>query len=1346
MKGRHLGKKILVIASFFLLIAASAYGGFSLLVSAEDAAVIPVPDKDGVSELGTRNNPLFILEIVPNRSYGEVGYWISGCEPVDMEQLSISNLASEYQAGGFAVCTTTTENKYVFEIDPEELASGKGNWTKSGEERGYYQKVTDETGTISQKQAGSEFIYTYEGAGKGQYKWIQNDDTTMPTDHTADQVWMTIDRYTRNKMIFTHKNTFLKEAVGVPEEKLADYQSVVITVDPTDLANPDNLDLIKKADVIYINGKAPAVAGLPEIWKKFNKEGGELTNTSTNFQGSNDFTWETTMAIFDRTVSKNRAVIMMDATNSYLSPASENNAHKLCIMLLQMGPANFNRLYIKPGKIKTKQVGGKTVAYYVGAAGNQTVTAWNKDTFLSNNGGLELKNPDIIINNTTAGEGVYTFSGSLSLWEYLGTKTITETGVTRDAFDWYEHYDRYVKEDRDVNSARRSSISPAEAIFSMLDQEFHWADKNELNILEIQPYDDFIYGTGGWEVRYRKLFPYFMGAAGDIHVTTMTTYDFIGKIEDINARYDMIIIGLNTGSKNINQYSDANLNGKVYLSIGDKVYKETGTAKEGIRYSGNDITQKKLEELKDFMLSGRPVVLTGGRSDNADNFYTDTTRKKVSLKVDKATYLYRLADVIRQEGLNVYTPEQEQIQEVYRSNFRDKIFYEKQFNSYLLQEKISNSVCSLEFANKSNSGMYPVPYSYSLKGDGSIEEAFYNDSNTLKYRFKILGSGASYAVKLYIDNNGDGRYNGSIDTPTGAKQEGISNLKVKDDSNKSVAVNALKPNTWYTLTRHLDDTYQGIIPWKLEVNQTDNTSLRCSEINYTVIKKREEAKVEIKVLQVAIDAGTGNVSNSLNMQTDDRFQRYLQSVAEYKVNITCMTNQQFLAKFTVGHYDDFLEDYDMLILGFRDCCSYTNNPAAHQEIKDFINQGKSIIFSHDVIWDKDAGTERHYNAELRKILSQDRYNFDVGKKNSDQKEQSIYYNDTSNTMQRIPMQIYASGINYSDSSYDKYWKFYTDNSNKLVWSSDPADTNNSQKVYKDRNSTNYTTGWETTRISVANKGQITQYPFLIGDTIQVATTHFQYYQLDLEQEDMVVWYNLSDNQSKLMGGTNNGFYSSRENDSRNNYYIYNKGNITYTGLGHRNNLTNDEIKLFINTMISSYRAGFAQPRIVVTNEDVYTAGTGEQFLFISSDTDSVDVQDASVVKTVRFRVEEDSVVNTSDRKYYVSYHAWIPDPADSTKTIRVEMNPTAAEASTDVLATKNLNTGTVCSVTAGKGTNLNSDDEFSIQVPLKYFQGRSQLVVEMELMCNEIDEDGNEIALKSISKLNIVANLLFDLD
>lgn len=108
-----------------------------------------------------------------------------------------------------------------------------------------------------------------------------------------------------------------------------------------------------------------------------------------------------------------------------------------------------------------------------------------------------------------------------------------------------------------------------------------------------------------------------------------------------------------------------------------------------------------------------------------------------------------------------------------------------------------------------------------------------------------------------------------------------------------------------------------------------------------------------------------------------------------------------------------------------------------------------------------------------------------------------------------------------------------------------------------------------TKATKLNDGAITQYPFRMGDTLNVATTHGQYYQLALEQDqdingnsdgetDVVVWYCLADK-----------YYANSPNDARNNYYFYSKGNVIYTGAGHETVKDEDEIRLFINAMVAA---------------------------------------------------------------------------------------------------------------------------------------------------------------------------------
>ena len=95
----------------------------------------------------------------------------------------------------------------------------------------------------------------------------------------------------------------------------------------------------------------------------------------------------------------------------------------------------------------------------------------------------------------------------------------------------------------------------------------------------------------------------------------------------------------------------------------------------------------------------------------------------------------------------------------------------------------------------------------------------------------------------------------------------------------------------------------------------------------------------------------------------------------------------------------------------------------------------------------------------------------------------------------------------------------------------------------------------TQYIEPLNEGQIGLYPYKIENEVSeakigIAENHAPYYQLDLEREpgkgkvdDVTVWYTFAgsgiDDESKYFGTT--------VRDAGNNYYLYSKGKIYYTG-------------------------------------------------------------------------------------------------------------------------------------------------------------------------------------------------------
>ena len=135
---------------------------------------------------------------------------------------------------------------------------------------------------------------------------------------------------------------------------------------------------------------------------------------------------------------------------------------------------------------------------------------------------------------------------------------------------------------------------------------------------------------------------------------------------------------------------------------------------------------------------------------------------------------------------------------------------------------------------------------------------------------------------------------------------------------------------------------------------------------------------------------------------------------------------------------------------------------------------------------------------------------------------------------------------------------------------------------------------EQFEIGQINEGAITEYPYILPDSFEVNATHAQYWTVDIESDnngdnesDLVVWYCINKRtKAATTAGSDgpipvNDFYKDSPNDVRNNYYIYNKGNITYSGAGHSPISNVNEIKLFINTMIAAYNAQIKVPEISI---------------------------------------------------------------------------------------------------------------------------------------------------------------------
>ncbi len=401
----------------------------------------------------------------------------------------------------------------------------------------------------------------------------------------------------------------------------------------------------------------------------------------------------------------------------------------------------------------------------------------------------------------------------------------------------------------------------------------------------------------------------------------------------------------------------------------------------------------------------------------------------------------------------------------------------------------------------------------------------------------------------------------------------------------------------------------------------------------------------------------------------------------------------------------YLNGFDIVVMGFAETyyIPYSKNYGNHTEdqtycgmyaLRSYILNGNSMLFTHDLTTNQikdEAFTEVGWfaNRYLRDVQGMDRFGV---------VEESDYLNELS---RRAGM-----GNTYSLASYDsvydnsKYNNFngVTDSANKtkergyntavtttrLLRYADDGGTGNKYgevSTYQNLGVLNNTGGnghWDdllltsendnnggnnsnSVYIRSINHGQITEYPFNIPqDTdITIANTHGQYFQLNLDtdsrdlnfDDDVVVWYTISNQRTDKHAG----YYTMNYNDARNNYYIFNKGNITYTGAGHAMITGDAERKLFVNTLVAAYKASAQAPKVSFRDKADKNSGEinaiYEPYDAQAQNDDGSEGAVASDKLEFNFKVVNNSLQNTAEVKdgelvfksIYAQYYVEVPE-------------------------------------------------------------------------------------------------------
>ncbi len=721
----------------------------------------------------------------------------------------------------------------------------------------------------------------------------------------------------------------------------------------------------------------------------------------------------------------------------------------------------------------------------------------------------------------------------------------------------------------------------------------------------------------------------------NIQVTGMGTKEFIGRIEDLNENYDLIYIGMDTAYLNTRIES----RNRVYYKTTDVVsndgtsfvYRHTGdditvSGMTGItnnshhNLSGDDITPDKFRELQNYVKAGYAVILS-------DEFFVYNTNGSIdkidNSRVDENSWMYKFVDwcMTEKDGENYkYFYKNVNVSKNFEDNSATTngvgvADHRTEFVRYLNLSKLEVEVIS----------MPPLynPYEKPADNDGSTKpiengKLVHNyigmnawGEYALEFEVKLTNDAAvdttntSYNCKLYIDHDADGRFE---------DVEALDSIEIFNDNNDVQNPDEdgkfhLTTGTTYKISRRVPEGYVGLIPWKLVFieNRNDGNELIKTAIqDYSAISDNLN-KPTIKILQLTSDGnpntGRGTNDNHLDLRDDVELKQMYQQVIDFNISVDKDTVTNFVnqAGPIFGGGVDRLErlyDYDMLVMGFTDVYNFRGTTLANSKeailaVRQYMLSGKSILFTHDLTSSRiEEAEDREWgvlaNHYLRDIQGMDRYGV-VGKA------------------------LETTDLYYKGQLIDKYVSAYDETKPaKDDGLSDPALLRHNNANYGEisarytRNLTNSSSGEnERERKIVArlNRGQVTEYPFRIGaleqnaekygDTrwyaseyIQTATTHHQYFQLDMEtdytdtnyDDDIVVWYTISS-----PGTSKANYHKLNYNDARNNYYIFNKGNITYTGAGHAYIDGKEEKELFVNTLVAAYNAGTHAPYAAYKN-------------------------------------------------------------------------------------------------------------------------------------------------------------------
>lgn len=510
-------------------------------------------------------------------------------------------------------------------------------------------------------------------------------------------------------------------------------------------------------------------------------------------------------------------------------------------------------------------------------------------------------------------------------------------------------------------------------------------------------------------------------------------------------------------------------------------------------------------------------------------------------------------------------------------------------------------------------------------------------SRNIKFNVNVsddrLNDGDSLIAKVYLDINGDSVFSDKECYCTQKVQysAGGINIKLNDLALSDDFIGDLQYKVEVTKKCDSKDEYN-FEEEKTETKEQGVKSYVTGLLRYHAIGNNKRT---LKVLQILpYDKNQynrdNNSDNNLIMDQDYGFMQKMNVPlikSNYDINIESMVVDD--VNYRVSSDRSFLNNYQMIVVGFSD--GGINVQHGHEvsedlsnALKGYIKDGHGVMFTHDTLPINIAGTGR-YNGDpntqtivpygsrvlgknFRDYMGQSRFT-DPSRKYSENGNDNAQDDLMAVNKQFATIPHKADDNLLNENACDGFSggngvTFGYSNGMQMV---------TAEQIYNSSYNGPGAYFTEARKAFKINQGIINTYPYKLNENISVNDTHNQWFQLNLEDPDVVPWYSVVTDFNNECGKFMSKYYV------RSNYYTYSKGNVTYSGTGHSDIKSGDEYELYVNTIIKAERSSNHAPKVVCdlpieTNSSFEKAnelysGVSRNISISASDADGNDVEE-----------------------------------------------------------------------------------------------------------------------------------------